>query len=130
MREVSNSFSVEYNYLADENVVVATVSGRFDLADAETIEHIKTSIAKLNEYDCSKYLVDHRMSEFICGTFIAYDRPGLLESLGLKHWVKMAGVSNKITKQIHFLETVVRNRGWMLRVFTDYDEALAWLTRG
>ena len=80
-----------------------------------------------DEYNCSKCLVDHRGDEFIGGLLHAYGRPELWHSLGIKRSIKVAGVFNKITKQIHFLELVLRNRGWNVRVFTDYETALNWL---
>jgi hypothetical protein len=127
MKVVSNSFCVDYHYMVDENILAAKVTGRYDLADPQTVEFIKISINKLNEHNCSKCLVDHRVGEYIGNTFFVYDRPRLLGSLGLKRSVRIAGVFKDISKQIHFLETVLRNRGWGLRVFTDYNEAMTWL---
>ena len=127
MGVVPSSFSVDYHYMVDENILVSKVLGRYDLADPRTVEFIKISINKLNEHNCSKCLIDHIVGKYIGNTFFVYDRPRLLESLGLKRSVRIAGVFKEISIQIHFLETVLRNRGWGLRVFTDYDKALTWL---
>ena len=115
----------EIEYLADEDIILVTTSGIYDLqADVETVKEIK---AKFDEYDCSRVLIDHRATQVIMKTMPAYNRVDLYRRLGFEYTQRAALVFKKLQDDILFYETVCRNQGVNLRVFDDYEAALDWL---
>jgi len=55
----------------------------------------------------------------------------MYEKLGMDKTTRIAVlVSNIETKaeELHFYENVCLNRGWHIRIFTDRDAAIEWLT--
>jgi len=116
---------IEYIYDADREVLIATVTGTYVISDDVSV--VREVIDKLTEYNSSRILFDYRDAEFVVETLPAYDRPKVLEDLGVKRSFKFASVYREIDKDTRYTETVYRNRGWRMRDFTKYDEALAWL---
>ena len=116
----------EFRYLEDKNIVLIRTSGTYDL-DAE-IETLKKVAAKLKEYNCNKCIFDHRETNVIARPMSSYERPAVYEELWDDHSTRGALVVKEINKDLKFLETVVRNRGWVVRIFDDYDKAMEWLS--
>ena len=62
-----------------------------------------------------------------------YDLPTLYEEQGLERGSKGAVVlpaaNAKVAEDARFHETVCLNRGWQVKVFTDCQEAIDWLTK-
>ena len=57
-----------------------------------------------------------------------YNNADHFEQWGVPHNLCMAVVYSEDEKAYKFWETVIRNRGFAARVFTDKDEAIGWLT--
>ena len=60
-----------------------------------------------------------------------YQTPGLLEKEEQNRRNKAALLvqrDDKDWENLKFLETASLNRGWQIRVFSDRDEAISWLT--
>ena len=116
----------EYTYNADKDVLIAKITGTYLVS--KDISVVKQIIDRLKEYNCSKILFDFRNAKFVVETLPAYDRPKVMESLGVKRSVKFASVYKKLDKDTRYTESVYRNRGWRMMDFTDYDAAIEWLT--
>ena len=117
--------STDIEYLDDKDLVLTRTSGFYDLeAEAETLRDI---ITKLNELNCNRCIMDLRASDVISKTMDCYCRPEMFEKFGLKRSVKMALVLRELSERSHFYENVCVNRGWDIRVFHDYDDAIDWL---
>ena len=117
--------SVEFEYLADQDVLVATVSGTHIISsDTSVLEQV---LAKLKEHNCLRLLADYREGEFVVEVVQAYYRPRTLEDLGAERSLKMATVYRKLDELTRSTETFYRNKGWNMRDFTDYDAAMEWL---
>ena len=118
---------IEYTYNASKDVVVAKVSGTYIVSDDVSI--VSEFVERMKEYNCSRILFDFREAEFVVETLPAFDRPKILENLGVKRSFKFASVYRELDENTRYTESVYRNRGWRMRDFTDYDEAVAWLTQ-
>ena len=116
---------IRTRYIADAQLLVVTVSGRYSLSD--NTELIEDCIAEIVEKKCVRCLFDWREADLSVGVVTAMNRSELYESLGLARTVKVAGVFREVDRDIHFAETVFLNRGWQMRAFTSEEEAMAWL---
>ena len=115
----------DIRYDAKDDIVVARTAGQYILE--QEIDTVQKVLAQMQRHDCSRCLFDHRNADVVARTLEAYDRPKVYEQLGIGHGVKMAIVSREKQHELKFYETVCVNRGWNVRVFRDYDQAVAWL---
>lgn len=119
----------EIRYLEADDIVQLRTDGVYEL-DGE-IDTLKLLAARLKEHNCHKLLIDHRQTRVVTKILDSYDRPQLYEKL----WgdrtsvrsIRSAIVFSEITEDYRFLENVVRNRGWDMSIFDDYDAAREWL---
>lgn len=74
-----------------------------------------------------RVLFDMREAEIAAGTLETFDTAAQPESWGWDKSYMAAVVYSEITENARFLETVGVNRGIMIKVFDDVDEATAWL---
>ena len=118
--------SREIRYLEDKDIVVLRTSGTYKLE--EEVDTLKKMALKLKEHDCNKSLFDHRKTHVIARTMSSYERPSIYEELWGDRSAQAAIVFREITEEYRFLETVCRNQVWYVRIFKDYDKAIAWLT--
>lgn len=77
----------------------------------------------------SRVLIDDRQVEYTSSILSLYDLAGHYKTTGaFSELDKVAVVANvQYHKDNVFYENVTRNRGINLRVFYDFDEAVAWL---
>lgn len=115
----------KFEYLEDKDIVLVRTSGSYELA-AE-IETVKKAISKLKEHNCNKCIFDHRAANVIAGTLSSYDRPKVYKLFRLDHSVHTALVVRELNDDMKFYENVCLNRGWNVKIFTDYDAAIDWL---
>ncbi len=87
-------------------------------------------VALLDKHNCARVLNDVREVDLRLSTVDFYKVPSLVQKAGLKPTVKRAIVFAKDAKDYGFFETVSVNRGQFVRVFTDFDKAVTWLTGG
>lgn len=78
-------------------------------------------------HDCKRFLNDMREAEIkLSITDLYYASADAIVSKFDREW-KRAIVVKKKTGEMEFYEITARNKGLTLKVFEDYDEALAWL---
>ena len=118
---------ITFTYNADKDVLIARITGTYIISD--DVSAVKQIVDQLKEHQCLNILFDYREAEFVVETLPAYDRPKVLESLGLDRSFKFASVYVKLDKDTRYTEAVYRNRGGNMKDFTDYDEAMDWLSK-
>jgi hypothetical protein len=77
-----------------------------------------------------RYFADARDMTFAVSDILLYDLPGRLEEHGLSRSEQVAVVYPMDSAQKEtflFLENIFVNRGFRFRVFTDVNDAMAWL---
>ena len=72
---------IEYTYDADKDMLIARVIGTYIISNDVSI--VRDVIDRLNEQKCSRILFDYRDAEFVVEILPAYDRPKILEDLGV-----------------------------------------------
>lgn len=116
---------MEFKYLEQEDIVMCQVSGKYEFTQkSDLIEQLNTS---MKEHNCKKCIIDYRHSDVILNTFVAYNRPETFQEIGFDNKAAGAIVFKNLTKECFFYEDVCQNRGWNMKVFDDYDQALKWL---
>jgi hypothetical protein len=116
----------EITYLEDKGVVQLRTSGTYEMeAEVETLERMA---AELRKHNCNKCIFDHRETDVIARTMTSYDRSALYEEIWGDRSTRAAIVFKELNEDFRFLETVLRNRGWSVRIFDDYDAAMDWLS--
>ena len=117
----------EIRYLEDTDIVQLRTSGTYDL-EAE-VDTLKRMASRLKEHNCNRCLFDHRQTKVIARTLNSYERSALYDALWGDRSTRAAIVFKEINKDFRFLETSIRNRGWNVRIFDDYDAAINWLSK-
>ncbi len=112
--------------MEDKDIVLLTTSGTYELG-AE-VETLKRMASKLKEHNCSRAIFDPSKSNVIARTMESYEKPALYEEIWGDHSISAAIVFRELNEDFRFLETAVRNWGWNVRVFDDYDAAIDWLS--
>lgn len=80
------------------------------------------------EYDCKRFLFDFTQAQTIGGTMDAYDAGTVPVDTDHKLIrTKFALLFNGDLADHKFMEDVAVNRGYMVRVFNDCNQAIAWL---
>ena len=116
----------EIVYLEDKDIVQLRTSGTYEL---ETEVHtLKRMASKLRELNCNRCLFDHRKTNVIAKTIASYERSALYDKLWGDRSTRASIVFKEINADFRFLENAVRNRGWNVRIFDDYDAAVTWLS--
>ena len=116
----------EFEYLEDKGIALITISGTYDF-DLET-DFFKGIISKLKEHNSKGSLWDFREAKIVESTMTLFNRQKLYDYLDLERSRKRAIVLKEGNDDWQFLETVLVNRGWNVRLFTDYNLAIGWLT--
>lgn len=77
-----------------------------------------------------KFLADVRSAHLGLSVMELYELPALLSSLGFHRTHQLAVVhipGSTHAEDLHFLETVFCNLGYTARLFTEMEDALAWI---
>ena len=112
-------------YLDEKDIVLFRTSGTYELeAEVETLKEIA---AKLKKHNCNRFIVDHRETNVIADPVKSFERSALYEEIWGDRSTRAAIVFRELNEDYQFFETVVRNRGWNVRIFDDYDAAIGWL---
>ncbi len=117
------SFSVEYDEPGD--YIIVTVKGKFTLDEFKKLCFGVRE--QLEKYKCNKVLNDLSRASVNISITDLYRMPSLAREIGIPRKVKRALLVRKVDQTIRFLETVFMNRGNMIRVFRNREEALKWL---
>jgi hypothetical protein len=101
-------------------------SGAFDNGVAREI--VAEVIRAVSTSDCKRVLIDLRESELALSMTELYSASRIASAAGVPESIKRAVVvAEKDSVAYDFFETVLRNIGKGVRVFTDPDEANRWL---
>jgi len=118
-------FEWTITYLNDEDILVIKTKGAMRSTDSN--EMVRAIVDAAAKHQCLKHLVDYREMEFEFRPMEYYERPSVVEKLGVTRAFRTAMVFRQLTKETIFMETVFQNRGYQFRHFTDILEAKAWL---
>jgi hypothetical protein len=110
-----------------ENILFAKTFGIFDLATK--IDLMKECLVKIEKKNYHRHLIDNREIETIkISVLEIYSLPERFTELNVPRNLHIAEVfSEKHKEDFSFLETVCRNNGYWLSVFSDIESALQWL---
>jgi hypothetical protein len=115
-------------YWQKEHILSAKTSGPINL---DTLKQFASEIiAALSKNNASKVLTDYRDANLEVSILDIYELPKILKRLGYSPGIQIAVVYSEASKKKEsflFYETVLRNAGFVHRVFTDLLESLAWL---
>jgi hypothetical protein len=117
-------WNVSYN--PEDNILCVCTEGETDVASAnKMVEEVRDAI---EQHGSALILIDHRQLLLNLSMVDIYDRPSILENLGLPKTSRIAEVvPESQLKAFQFLETVARNKGYRFSVFLDMSAAKAWL---
>jgi hypothetical protein len=79
------------------------------------------------KHGCKRILVDVREGQLDFSTTDIYKLSEMLDNGGLDRSWKRAVIASKQFEDFQFYETVMINRGYQLKIFSDPDEAMKWL---
>ena len=116
-------FIVEH--LREGDMVFTKVTGELTREGVELIVSEQSKLAK--EKDCAKFLTDLSETEVLLDTMDLFETPSIYAKLELPQWGRKAIVYSKDHSQKEFFLNVLSNRGWMVRVFKNLEEAKEWL---
>jgi hypothetical protein len=113
------------HYLPEQRLLRITTSGTLTGACTEKLvrEIQQTGI----DLKTTGLLMDNRKAELQFGTMDIYDCPKIYQQLANGRQTHLAIVFKEIRKDTLFYETVCTNMGYQVAIFTDYDQAAAWL---
>jgi len=117
-------------YSREIDSVVVTYEGEATPEEIQTT--IRDALAMAVERQCRRFLVDATELEHRGGTLLdTYELPQVFEHFPDIRRYKDAIILPRRQAEAHdleFFETISRNRGYNVRVFTDRQSAVDWLT--
>lgn len=117
------SFSIKYD--KDTDCILVTVNGNFDLSVLPLLAaKVKQ---RIDHENCIHILTDFREAELTDSPTHTFNMPDLALNSGIYRNIKRALVVKKIGQNFHFLETVFVNRGNVVKLFDNMNEAKKWL---
>ena len=117
----------EHVYSPDSRILTVTVTGLVNRPLWE--EQLRASIQEAVRHSCFRFLVDYRQAELRLNLIDLYERPAFYETAGMPRSARIAILFAPATKDTEFIEHVTANRGYAVKIFSEEDEAFAWLTR-
>ncbi len=87
----------------------------------------KETVRLAKKFGINSFLFDIRTTNNKWGTFEKYTFAKELEKFDRKRNDKVALLVHSSDKTRSFIETATRNQGFNTRIFTHYNEAVAWL---
>jgi hypothetical protein len=124
----------EIRYDAKTDCVYSCYEGEIDKQMAE--EYAVEIVKVLREHSCMRSLNDMRNAKVKLSTMEIYEYPIYLEQLGYERLVKRALVVSQDFEDYRFYETVSRNYGHLVEIFSesekfhlfrDMEKAKKWL---
>ena len=84
------------------------------------------TLAMAGIHQTRNLLIDLRESQLPADALVAYYLPPVLEYIRLTRLYKIALVMDIAVREHNFYETVFNDRGFVIQMFTDYDQARNW----
>ena len=113
--------SRKITYIEDKDIVQLRTSGTYELV-AE-VETLKRMASMLKEHNCNRCIFDHRQTDVIAKITKSFKRSELYDEIWGNRSIRAAIVFKELNEDFRFFETAIRNRGWNVRIFDDYDTA-------
>ena len=116
------------DFLEDEGIVIIENIG--ELTYADWVKQSQEVLELGRKKNVGLFLVHFTHLTVQATTFELFDFPALYERIGAPKTNRVAVLLTEdaaINEDIRFYETVCRNRGWSIRVFSHKDEAVEWL---
>ncbi len=117
--------SYTITYSETEEIVRIKLEGRLTPGIAEEIA-MQAAIL-MEEKACSHLLNDLRQAEIPTSGLQLFEISSKVRSSRLPRSGRRAILVNEITPDLEFFQTTFKNRGHMMRIFTDPEVALGWL---
>lgn len=116
----------EINYNENDNILSAKVEGTIDV---ESEEKLSTEILEyMRKNRCKLLLLDLYNAVIGLSTFEIYDIPRKYMEKSVSPKTKMAILyPESQSRDLNFYETVSRNAGYDVMLFSKYDAAMKWL---
>lgn len=113
-------------------IILVVITGDYALPEAKQV--LMATAAAVQEYACHRVVVDMRNANRLLSVNEMFSAPAHYSDAFLKTGKPVSSVMRAIvvaemTQDTKFFENVMVNRGHRLRFFTDYAEAVAWLTQ-
>jgi len=115
----------EITHLKDPDVLSIRVWGEVTISTWQ--RQVKESIERAQALSCSLYLVDYRDANMKMSFLDLFNRPQFYAEAGLPHVARIALIFREGYREANFIELVTENRGYLVRVFTSPEAAIAWL---
>jgi hypothetical protein len=100
-----------------------------EISRMDSVKATREVLARLDSGRPDGVLVDARRAVCALGVGDLYAIPAMWEHAAVHRGSALAMAVDGTTaavRDLEFFENICRNRGWNVRVFGDYDEALAW----
>jgi len=117
------SFAVKYD--KDTDCILVTVKGNFNLS---ILPLLAAEVKQLiHDNSCIHILSDFRHAHLTDSLANTYKMPDVALNSGICRNIKRALVVKEIEQNFRFLETVFVNRGNVVKLFDNLNEARNWL---
>lgn len=123
MKSYSMDWKIEY--IAKQELIYIKTKGILTRESANAM--LKEIVQFMEQYKCSKQLVDHSETTFELSVIEYYERPQVNKAIGMSYSWKVAMVFRELNQNTNFMETVFRNRGYNFQQFDDIEEAREWV---
>jgi hypothetical protein len=116
----------EINYNENDDILSAKVEGTIDVESEEKLR--KEILESMEKNRCRLVLLDLNKIEIGLSTFEIYDIPRKYMEHSMPRSNKIAVLyAGSESRDLNFYETVTRNAGYDVMLFSEYDAALKWL---
>jgi hypothetical protein len=116
------------DYWEDEKIIMIKDTGESFYNDF--VQQSKEALALARSKNARLFFSDCILLENKASIFDIYNLPKVYDEIGASRLNRLAlliKADSPDAAVFRFYETACRNRGWNVKVFTNYDEAMAWL---
>lgn len=123
---------MNYTSELDDNSGICTVRVTGEYRRPDDSDRLKRFAVEFSEkYKCGLFLFDLSQADVVSGTYSSFEAGDPEGELAEKlKYVKTAMVRNYLTEDDYFFETVAVNRGYQVRIFKSFENAVQWLSSG
>ena len=116
------------DYLEDEKIITIKNTGEITFADF--LEQTRKALELARTKNARLFLSDNILLENKAKLSEIFKLPKIYDEIGASRRNKLAVLITKrasMAKDAQFFETICLNRGWNVKVYTNYNEAIVWL---